>query len=299
MLRYFIAIIISSLTAEPLLSAQEFSASLQQNPTERGIDAFFSQLHETFLQEYTLCNDGATPASLQSLIEWKKAQQQVAETAEYQKLLGEYYNHHPTAPPPLVCQVIAWKQQRHRQLQQQEDSLAERLTSTNDTILESFMINRQFSMHQASEFDFGPVRFGMTKKTVTLLIQRTFGYSTVDSGAHLTLIEHFPIADYYFMVRFYFSRGGSLYQYDIEGYRFKPDQLELIVRPEAAILEEFFSRKAGTPSQKNRIGYLDIKPETGATMAVWSQGTRTATLLLALQKGYFYTLLRVGAANDK
>lgn len=251
-------------------------------------DSFFLTREKELIEQYRLCTGDTATTAVDSLLRWKNSINLRTEMPEYKEILREFIQTTGIIKDILPCQVLNWHLARLHYLKSHEDSLQHLLLMKSDYTVDSFRVSNELKQNPASKFDFSNMPFGLSKKVFGHLLHQKFAYPVVDIKRYL-LIEHFPLADNPFLVKFYFNRYTRYYQYDIESYRFSGDSLNTVVRMQAALLKDYLAQRIGPPDRVYRIGYFDIKSGIITPYAKWERDDFTVIIGLSIQNNRYFT----------
>ncbi len=265
-----------------LLNAHTFAADYT------GQDSFFLQQQRELIEEYRVCTGDTVTSEIDSILRWKNVINLRTDMPEYQKILKEFIQHTGLVKDALPCQVLNWHLARLKFLRLQEDSIQNVLLKKADYTVDSFRVAFELQQNPASKFDFMDIPFGLSKKVFMHIFREKISYPITDAKRYM-LIEHFSISDKKFMIKFYFNRHNRFYKYEIEGYGFSGNDLNDIVRPQAALLRELLDRKIGPPDRIYRVGYFDIKSGILTPYAKWEREDYSAVVGYSIYKHYFFT----------
>lgn len=265
-----------------LLAANAFAIEYEEQ------DSFFVDLEKNLINEYRLCTGDERTTDLDSLIRWKKSITLRTEIPGYKKILKEFILHTGMVKEVLPCQVLKWHLDRMKYLRNREDSLNKALLKKSDYSVDSIRVHLELKNNPVSPFDFESIPFGLSKKVFKNVFTTRLSYPLIDKRSYL-LVEHFPIKDTPFLVKFHFTRDKRYYKYEVEGYSFSGDSLNKVVRPQATLLKEIMEQKIGPPDHIYRIGYFDIKSGILTPYAKWERETHSTVIGLSIKDIRYFT----------
>lgn len=251
-------------------------------------DSFFLQRQKHLINEYRICTGDYKITDIDSLLRWKNIINIRTEMAEYKKILKEFIQHTGMVKEALPCQVLNWHLERLRYLKHHEDSLQNELLKKSDYTVDSIRVHYELENNPISKFDFIQIPFGLSKKVFMHLFTQKLSYPLINKKRYL-LIEHYPLNDNSFLVKFYFNRYKKYYKYEIEGYAFSGDQLNDIVRPQATLLKDILAREIGPPDRLYRIGYFDVKSGIITPYVKWIHEGYTTNIGLSIRNNRYFT----------
>ncbi len=249
--------------------------------------SFFRQREKHLIEEYRLCTEDSITTDIDSLLKWKSIIDIRCEMPEYKKILKDFIQNTGVIKDVYPCQILNWHLDRMKYIRNREDSLKNILLKKSDYIVDSFRIQLELQKNPASDFDFSSIPFGLSQKVFTHLFTREYSYPLIDTKRHL-FVEHFPIQDMSFMIRFHFTIRKIFFKYEIEGYSFSGDSLNSVVRIQAALLKDRLAEKIGPPDRLYRIGYFDIKSGEITPYAKWENDDYSIIIGIGIEGNRYF-----------